>query len=315
MIWLVVAACSGGGRAHHLDAAGAGDAVVVADAAPDSSDADVPFALGQRPFAASSSWNTPIPASTTYAPVAWPATTGYNYTVSWDTYSAAIYVASPSDPLVDVSYPASWGWPGGTISVRMPPDANGAPGTDGELLVIDGTAVHNFWVFARTSATTATAQAYAMADVVTGTGWGTASPFLGAGITAAGSSQLAGILIQAETDAGEIHHALNLRGDSTLVAPSAVGEAIASDGGAANGALREGQRYAIPRTTAMPSGLSALGQQVFRALQEYGGFVTDVSGGCTTLGAQQNAYDSPTMDALWHDSNAILPLLAAVPTT
>lgn len=124
---------------------------------------------------------------------------------------------------------------------------------------------------------------------------------------------MAGLLIQAETDAGEIDHALNLRGDSTIVASGIIGEAISSDGGAQGGILKEGQKYAIPKTTAMPKNLSVLGQKVFRALQTYGAFVTDVSGGCTTLGAQQNAYDDPTITALWHDSNAIIPLLKQVP--
>lgn len=64
--------------------------------------------------------------------------------------------------------------------------------------------------------------------------------------------------------------------------------------------------------TKMPSGLSPLGQKVFRALQKYGAYVTDVSGGCTTFGAQQNAYDDPTMTALWHDSGKIIPLLKSV---
>lgn len=272
------------------------------------------FVLGQTPFAASSSWNKRVPVTgVTYTNVAWPASTGYNYTVSWDAYSAAIFVASATDPIVHVTYPASWGYPGGTLNIRMPANADGAPGTDGELIIIDGTKVHNFWIFSRTSATTATASSYGVSDVLTGSGWGTKSPFLGAGITAAGSSQLAGLLIQAETDAGEIQHALNIRGDSAIVAPVPVGEAISSDGPTTGGILREGQRYAIPYSTAMPAGLSPLGQKVFRALQNYGAFVTDVSGGCTTLGAQQNAYDDPTMTDLWHDSNKIIPLLKFIP--
>lgn len=271
------------------------------------------FTLGQTPFAATSSWNTPIPTTgMTYTTLAWPTSTGYNYSVSWDSYSAAIFVASPTDPLVAVTYPAGWGYPGGTIYVHMPAAADGAPGTDGELLIIDGTKVHNFWIFDRTSLTTATASSYGRTDLIAGTGWGSPWPFFGAGITAAGSSQMAGILIQAETDAGEIHHALNIRADSTLVAPGAVGEAISSDGGTTGGMLQEGQRYAIPYSTTMPSGLSPLGQKVFRAFQNYGAFVTDVSTGTTTIGAQQNAYDDTTMTDLWHDCGSIIPLLKKV---
>lgn len=281
--------------------------------APAPAPSPTSFTLGQVPFAASSSWNTPIPtATTTYTNVAWPVSTGYNYTVSWDAYSAAIFVSQSSDPLVTVTYPYGWGYPGGTLQIRMPANADGAPGTDGELLIIDGTKAHNFWIFERKSLTTATASSYGVADVLTGSGWGSKSPFLGAGITAAGSNQLAGLLVQAETDAGEINHALNIRTDSAITAPGPVGFAISSDGPTAGGAFLEGQRYAIPPATAMPSGLSPLGQKVFRALKNYGAYVTDVSGGCSTLGAQQNAYDDATMTDLWHDSNKIIPLLKSV---
>jgi len=73
------------------------------------------FTLGQVPFAASSDWNTLITTGSTYTPLAWPASTEYNYGVAWDSYAPAVYVASPSDPLVQVSYPAGWGYPGGTF--------------------------------------------------------------------------------------------------------------------------------------------------------------------------------------------------------
>src|SRR5258708_32987318 len=101
----------------------------------------------------------------------------------------------------------------------MPSRAGGAAGTDGELLVIDDGVIHNFWQFKRLDATTATAKSYAAAAVVSGTGWGRASPFLGAGIVAAGSSQLAGLLIQAQTDRGEIAHALQLCIEASLARP------------------------------------------------------------------------------------------------
>ncbi len=320
-IALCLTACSGVGSPSQQKSGQSDSTSVAPPPAPTiptpttpSAPAPTSFQLGQVPFSASSSWNARIPSSgVNYSNVAWPASTGYNYTVSWDSYSAAIFVASSADPVVKVSYPAGWGYPGGTLNIRMPANADGAPGTDGELLVIDGTKVHNFWIFKRTSSTTATAQSYGVSDLLSGTGWGSKSPFLGAGITAVGSNQMAGLLIQAETDAGEINHALNLRGDSAIVASGIVGYAISSDGSAAGGILKEGQRYAIPYTTPMPSGLSPLGQKVFRAMQNYGAYVTDVSGGCTTLGAQQNAYDNATMTNLWHDSNAIIPLLKFVP--
>ena len=268
------------------------------------------FTIGERPFAPSSSWNTAIAEGATYQKVGWPITARFG--VAWSSYSPAIYAASNSDPVVSVQYPPSWGFPGGIVNVRMPPDADGAVGTDGELLVIDGSVVHNFWQFKRLNAAEATARSYGATNVITGNGWGRASPFRGAGIVAAGSSQLAGLLVQAETDRGEIAHALQISVDMPLAKPGHVGEAINSDGRNPNGLVQEGQRLAIPRTATMPLGLSPLGQQVFRACQRYGAFVIDVAGGVTNLRAQANAYDQVTIAALRRDVQRIVPMLQHV---
>ena len=269
------------------------------------------FNLATSPFSSTSSWNTPVNSNATYTRLNWPASTGYNYSVNWSQYSPAVYQASSTDPVVQVSVPASWGWPGGTISVHMPANANGAAGTDGELLVVDGDTVYNFWQFTRTSATTATAKSYGESNVVTGTGWGTRQPFLSAGTTAAGASELGGLLVQSETDTGTINHALQLVVASNLVKSGFTGSAISSDGGSSSGIVQEGDHLAIAPGTPMPSGLSTLGQEVFRALQQYGAYVVDV-GGATVVRAQANAYNSTTMNALWHDMGSITPLLAEV---
>jgi hypothetical protein len=265
------------------------------------------FVLGDRPFSATSSWNTPIPPNAVYSKLRWPV--GARYGVAWKSYSPAIFVSSGSDPVVKVSHPPSWGYPGGVIDIRMPLAANGAAGTDGELLVIDQAVVHNFWQFKRVSPTTATAKSYAAAHAVSGTGWGRAAPFLGAGIVATGSSQLAGLLVQAETDRGEIAHALHLCIERSLAKPGHTGDAIHGDGAAANGIVQEGERLAIPPDTPAPVGLSRLGEKVFRAYQKYGAFVVDVADGVTNLRAQANGYDPETIAALKADLRKITPLL------
>ncbi|WP_157732920.1 hypothetical protein [Bosea sp. AS-1] len=268
--------------------------------------------LETRPFTASSSWNTEVSADATFTKLNWPTSTGYNYSVAWSSYSPSVYVASSSDPLVQVSHPPGWGYPGGTVSVHMPAAANGAAGTDGELIVIDGDVAYNFWQFNRTSNTTASAASFAAENVVTGDGWGSKSPFLAAGITAAGASQLGGLIVADEVKDGSIDHALQLAVDFGLAKPGAVGQAISSDGGSASGIVQEGQHLAIPPGTPMPAGLSALGQQVFKAMQQYGAYVIDVAGGTTNVRAQANAFDDATMTALWHDMGNITPLLQAV---
>lgn len=272
------------------------------------------FILGTAPFSPTSSWNQATPTNSTYSKLNWPATNGYNYSVAWDAYSPSVYIASASDPVVQVSVPGGWGYPAGNVSVHMPAAANGASGTDGELVVIDGDVAYNFWQFNRTGATTAKAASYGAENVVTGDGWGSKSPFLSAGITAAGASELGGLLVKAETDKGQIDHALQLVVDSKLVNSGFTGNAIAGDGSSAAGIVQEGDHLGIPPGTPMPAGLSPLGQEVFRAMQQYGAYVIDVAGGVTNVRAQANAYDPSTMTALWHDMGNITPLLQRVST-
>jgi hypothetical protein len=270
------------------------------------------FVLGERPFAPTSSWNEPVAARAVYEKIAWPAPTPYNYGVSWDRYAPAIYVAAATDPVVQVRYPPGWGYPGGLLAVRMPPNANGAAGTDGELLVVDGDEVHNFWQFRRTAANAATAESYGMANVVTDSGWARPLPPRGAGIVAVGASQLAGLLVQAETDRGEIEHALQIVVDRPLAKPGFRGEAIHGDGANPGGVVTEGERLAIPPGTPMPAGLSELGRKVFRALAKYGGFVVDVADGLSHLRAQANGFDASVIAALRKDMRKIMPLLQRV---
>src|SRR5262249_32110447 len=154
-----------------------------------------------------------------YMPIKWPAATGYNYGVAWSAYSPAIYVTAASDALVAVAYPPGWGYGGGVLHVHLPLPAGGAPGTGGELLVIDGNTFHNFWQFVRLTPTPAAARSYGATNVLLGTGWGNKLPFRSAGIVATGSSQLAGLLVEAETDQGDIRHALQLSIDFPLAKP------------------------------------------------------------------------------------------------
>lgn len=276
--------------------------------------AAVGFGPGKRPFAASSSWNTPVRAGARFTKLAWPAAGPKAiYWVNWDAYAPAVYVSKPSDPLVRVKIPPSWNWPAQNLPIRLPAGITGASGSDGEIVIIDGDVVHNMWQFTRTSPTTGTAVAYGRTSLTTGDGWGDPVTQRSAGIVAAGSSQLAGLLTQHDTDAGEIRHALQLVVAQDLNAPGSTGRALKGDGPAANGIIKEGQRVAIPPGTAMPSGLSPLGQKVFRALRTYGAYDIDSGGPTTTLlRAQTNAFDKATIDRLRGDMSKILPLLHRV---
>jgi hypothetical protein len=192
--------------------------------------------------------------------------------LNYDQYSNPVVISSPSDPLVSVSVPDSWGWPAGTLQIRVPAGVTGAAGTDASLVIIDGDTAYDLWQFNRTSDTTATTSAQGRANIKTGTGWGTSSPFQGAGIRAAGSSGLAGEIYGNELTTG-IHHALAFATPPGVLDGSAVCPAISSDGPA------EGTRIAIPAGTPMPTGMSVQGQAVWNALVTYGAFLVDRVGG------------------------------------
>jgi hypothetical protein len=284
----------------------------------------VDYSAGDCPFILESLWNTGIPiavtisstvyTTVTYTPVSWPASTGSNYTLFWSANSPGVYISSPTDPVCATPIPATGGWSAQTINAHIPSGATGCSGT-GEIIVVDGTTVHNFGNFSRTNDNNATASTYGAEDVTLGDGFGTSSPFLTAGTNAIGSSELAGMIRKAETDQGRIIHALALRCDKATTTTGFVAPAISGNGTAGSGLFKCGQRLAIPRDTVMPVGLSAIGQLVFCALQIYGAFVTDTTTGTYGFLANPNDYDSGTITALTADMVIIIPLLQLVAFT
>jgi hypothetical protein len=280
---------------------------------PDPNPPNGNFVLGDRPFSDQSSWNKKVPSNAKYGNLSWPPATPYNYLAGWGGYTPSVEVSVSTDPVVQVQCPDSWGWPAETRSIRIKKGVSGAPGTDGELVVIDDQGVcHNFWQFVRTSDTSATCTAYAADNVTTGTGWGTKSPFKGAGITAVGASMLAGLLVEEETKKGVVEHALQLCVDEVLIRPGATGEAINSDGWSNDGIVQEADWLAIPRSAQKPSGLSPLGEVVWIALREYGSYVVDKTSMCSKIRMQLNAYSQQIADDLTRDLGKMYPMLKKV---
>jgi hypothetical protein len=228
-------------------------------------------ACAPRPFAASSPWNTPISAG-----VAWrdePALRAGHSWVNVEQYSIPVVHGAPTDPLVAVSVPSSWGWPGGTVQVHVPGDVTGASGTDGSLTVVDGGMAYDFWQFQRLDIGHARAAAWAAAWL-TGPGVGRPSPFLGAGIRAAGTSGYGGLITAGDlTGPGDFRHALAVSLLGTTLSGTHVGPAIAGESG--SGTIPMGARLGIPRGTPMPGGLSPIGQRTWNTLVTYGALVVD----------------------------------------
>ena len=232
-------------------------------------------ACAPRPFADSSPWNTPIPDG-----VRWrdePALRAGRSWVNDESFSIPVVHSAPSDPLVAVNVPASWGWPGGVMRVHIPDGVTGANGGDGTLTVVDGGIAFDFWQFQRTSPTTGSAAAWAAAWL-DGSGVGRPSPFLGAGVRAAGTSGYGGLIASDDLNGpGDFRHTLAISLLSSELNGTQVSPAIAGGGG--TGSIPMGARLGIPRGTPMPVGLSPIGQRMWNTLVTYGAIVVDRHGG------------------------------------
>jgi len=258
-------------------------------------------------FRANSLWNTPIANES----VTWKDVAGLRsgqWWVNWDQYSNPVVISQSSDPQVNVNVPDSWGWPAGTLKLRIPAGVTGAAGTDAALVIVDGTTVYDFWQFTR-NANTGSASAWAKNDVVTGSGWGTMTPSkVGAGIRAAGSSGLAGEIYGNELTQG-INHALAFASTSDAGLDGATRPpAVSSDGPA------EATRVGIPPGTSKPGGLSTQGSKLWDALQTYGAWLVDRTSGASPciFNADPRSVPKADIDAVLADLGKITPSIRVV---
>lgn len=128
---------------------------------------------------------------------------------------------------------------------------------------------------------------WATGNVVTGAGGGTLSN--NDGVRAANFSWRAGLITLADLDAGVIDHALvvaldgtRLASSNSYVAPATAGETTG------NGTIPMGTRFGIPPGVAQPAGMSPVGVIMFKAMQKYGAFVGDYTGGTPQFYTQPN---------------------------
>jgi hypothetical protein len=234
----------------------------------------------RRPFANGSAWNTAA-ADLPLTFIPHSELDDVHWWVNAGEFSFPVVNSTPSDPTVAVSVAASWGRPAGIVSVRIPAGISGAAGTDGALQVNETNGIsHSFWQFVRTSNTAATAQSYGSTPL-DGDGFTDPETGLNAGIRATMASPMAGLLTGPETGAGEIEHALAVSLPGSMLARGWVAPARSEDNNSATtyvGSIAIGTRLVIPVSATMPSGLSPLGQKVWRAAQKYGLLVVDQSG-------------------------------------
>lgn len=258
-----------------------------------------------RQFAASSRWNTPLPASIQPHPSS-ASMIAKVVLVSIDVtqYTYPLYYAEPGAALwtITATGRAATHEPTGErtdhsdkkLQVPLPAGALPAAGTDGQIVVIDRATgdeydmwqVHNIDPNTKT-ATCSNETRYKGAMY----GPGTTSPVTywsqGAGLPYS-----AGLIRPHEMAAGRIPHALQILGNWT--APTFVYPATKSDGNDSSG-IPEGSTIYIPAsydiaTMKDRNGAALIPEAkiIARALQEFGAIVVDTSGNTGKIRAESN---------------------------
>lgn len=266
------------------------------------------------PYAQDSIWNTPIdwdmarihPQSTEMMAAFFKRDDWIGSDVTQ--YAPNIYYADGDTPLVEVRlWPSRsfrdatsdleivYGQPGDVVWLPLPPEARPAPGTDGELVVINRDTGEE-WGLAKTSrgldGSWSAGSVYRY--LLTNSG----VPPAGFAQRGAGIGSLAGIVRPCEVEQGEIRHAVTIAYDYPCAPnvceangwPAVVPPFTKTDGqGTARFDIPEGARLVIrPEISAAEIEQvcgSVRGCVVWaRAMQAYGGFIVDNSGHPKTYG-------------------------------
>ncbi len=235
------------------------------------------------PFAATSPWNTPIGSDAEFSATDGQQTINLqdrtiDVWLNSDEWSHPIVKAEPTDPLFTVSYlNSNAGANGpGTVSLRLPLEAEPADGADSHLHVVDtdGVTAREFFALELTGTHEGEASYFVETDL-RGSGTGTG------GTRAYGGSALGGLIRTWEVEEGRIGHALalSLQGSQLLKGP--VWPATDQDSTADEtytGTIPIGTLIAIPPSVNVDAMLlSPQALLVARALQEYGAYVVDQS--------------------------------------
>lgn len=249
----------------------------------------------ERPYAASSAWNTPIgpspttnPNSTTYLDTL--TATGATLTSDVDQYTIAVHCVTASTPRTTVTFTGYYsdyltgtrtghGYAPTITDLPIPTGLTPPAGTDAQVVIWDQTnnIEYGFWQFAWQNGHATATNGYAIRTDPTSPGR-FADGLAGRG---AGLPYLAGLVRPDELAAGHIDHALAF--GYHFPSHDHVFPASKSDGKGTTGTdLPEGTRLQLDPTLT-PADLTALGvnpqgQIIAKALQQYGMYVVDNSG-------------------------------------
>ena len=200
-------------------------------------------------------------------------------------WSHPVYIATNSDPLVNITLDSRGGQGSGFVAqIRVPvdatpslPDLSQNPDSDAHLHIVDPDHryVFEMWKAKRINSNTISVWGYTKNDLYgSGVGQG--------GERAYGGSALGGLIRKGEINNG-INHALSMAVPSSkLRCCSAVWPATQVDGNAATaykGSIPMGQLVALPSNIDINSlGLSSKARKIAEALQNYGAYVVDAAG-------------------------------------
>jgi hypothetical protein len=271
-----------------------------------------------RLFAPSSLWNT-IKTSDNFVASANSTIQGISFGLNNGDYDHPFYIATASDPMTTFKLGAGWGHDALTVTAPAPSGMAEAAGGDADMDVLlpAGTNIGGGWgttsgrwlldmYGVSGSGTNWTAAYYGLSDGLDGPGFGgppTYSAYYAIGTTAVGSPQAEGTILASDVAAGTIPHGLTMACDYGYEGNSpsgdgdelsyADGPAVSNDDGGGGGPLSEGSLLLIPPNTAVPSGLSAMGRQLWNAAATYGVYITDqAGGGCYFYGDGSSAVDN-----------------------
>jgi hypothetical protein len=301
-------------------------------AAATSSGSGLTACSGERPYAASSPWNTPISATPTidtrtpaYQKVL--TATGQTLTSDVDQYTIGLYCVTPDAPRTSVQFTGYYSdYTSGTrlghgsaptvTNLPIPTSITPPPGTDGQIVIWDQNAgvEYGFWQFTWTNGHATATNGYAIRTDTTSTGR-FADGLAGRG---AGLPYLAGLVRPTELTTGHIDHALAFAypfpgHDFTFPASK-------SDGKGTTGTdLPEGTRLQLDPTLTTTDltnlGVKPAALPIARALQQYGMYLVDNSGSAKIYLQDRTSagWDSTTNPPVTRTMNRTV--LGAIPWT
>lgn len=240
-----------------------------------------------QPFNSDSIWNTAIGSGAQFE----PANSTKNaelrressYINSNNGYGIAMNTATSADPVRSVTFQ------GKTYTHRIPENATVVEGSDGNLNVIDGQYVYEYWKVEKKSDGNYTA------------GYGVKTDLLDSGIEggirAGQFSTNGGLIRKHEVENLHMPHALVMALDDSQMKKGWVFPAISEDGsnGGYTGSIPMGSLFAIPPSVDITKlGLSPEGLMLAKAMQDYGVYVGDKASNVTLYASNDVERELPS---------------------